>query len=164
MTRARSEVLSESLIHRLEAQFRPLGVDVHAHVANVLEWCHRAPEEVENPPGVLVDWCQRDADAQAAKRAARERDLDRYAVLMVELLAWIVAERPSPRVVARVMRQAKFDGYPALNPRTIVRLRAMRDWSAPVQPNSPAESNRAAATMAGALEESTGRSHAGSHA
>lgn len=164
MTRARGEVLSESLIRRLEAQFRPLGVDVHAHVANVTEWCHRAPEEVENPPGVLVDWCQRDADALAAKRAERERDVDRYAVLMVELLAWVVTERPTPREVARVLRQSKLDGYPGLNPRTIVRLRSMRDWAAPVIPNTPAQTNRAAATMAGVLEDTTGRLHAGSHA
>lgn len=161
MTRA--DVVNEALIRRLCAQYGPLGVDVHAHLANVVEMVHRLDGQVENPAGLLVSWCQRDADSRAGRRAAREQDRDRYAVLMVELLGWVATERPSPRVVARVMRQAMQEAYPALNPRTIVRLRSMRAWPSRAPKDSPAQ-KRDAATMAGAPEESTGRSHAGSHA
>jgi hypothetical protein len=129
---SRADVLSESLIHRLEAQLGPLGVDVRIHAANVREMVERLPDQVENPAGLLVSWCQRDADARRSAHAKRERDQERYAELMVDLYAWIAAAGPGPRIVARVLDQASREGYPALNRRTIEKLRALGShWPAP---------------------------------
>jgi hypothetical protein len=120
-----AELIPESLVRRLSAQLGPLGVDVQLHVANVLEMAQRLPGMVENPAGLLVTWCQREADARQAQNAARERDRERYAELQIDLYRWVMETRPGPRLLARVLDQASREGYPALNRRTIERLRAM---------------------------------------
>ena len=156
-----AETISESLIRRLRAQYGPKGVDVTVHLANVLEMVHRLGSEVENPAGLLVSWCQAEADELRRVRAAREADREKYADLLVQLFAWVATERPTPRALARVLQQAMHEQYPALNPNTIAKLRALRDWDAAAEVTIPA--TKASATKAhGTEQEHTGRQHAGS--
>jgi len=124
-------VIAESLVRRMSAQMGPLGVDVHLHLANVLEMVGRLPGQVDNPSGLFVTWCQREADAHQARRAAAAADRERYAELQVEVYRAIALGRFGPRELARVLTQATREGYPAINPRTIDLLRSMGDrWDA----------------------------------
>ena len=126
-------VIAESMVRRLEAQHGPLGVDVRLHLANVLEMVERLPGKVENPAGLLVTWCQREADARQAQRAKQGHDTLRYALLQVEVYRELTRGRFTPRTLARVLTQASREGYPGLNPRTIDMLRAMGDrWDADI--------------------------------
>jgi hypothetical protein len=123
--------IADSLVRRMHAQLAPLGVDVYLHRANVLEMCERLPGQVENPPGLFVSWCQREADARRAGQAAAEKDRWRYGELQVEVYRAIAERRWTPRDLARVLTQASRESYPALNPRTIEMLRSMGDcWDA----------------------------------
>ena len=125
--------IADTLVHRLEAQHGPLGVDVRLHLANVLEMVERLLGQVENPAGLLVTWCQREAYARQAQRAKAAHDATRYAVLQVEVYRELVRGTFTPRTLARVLTQASREGYPALNRRTIDMLRAMGDrWDADV--------------------------------
>jgi hypothetical protein len=156
--------IAESLVRRLQAQHGPLGVDVHLHLANVREMCERLPGQVKNPAGLLVDWCQREADARQAGRAARDRDRERYAELQVEVYRAVAAGRFTPRVLARVLTQASREGYPALNPRCIELLRSMEDrWDADPawrDPNTEGPSHAGARDATGRTNQAapTGRS------
>jgi len=158
-----ADLIPESLIRRLNAQLGPLGVDVQLHVANVLEMAQRLPGMVENPAGLLVTWCQREADARQAQNAARERDRERYAELQVELYRWVMETRPHPRLLARVLDQASREGYPALNRRTIEKLRALgARW--PAREHGAEGPMSAGARDASGMElqgTGTGRSRAG---
>jgi len=128
---SRATVIAESLVRRLEAQLAPLGVDVRLHLANVREMCERLPGQVENPPGLLVAWCTREAEAHQARWAAAAKDRERYAELQVEVYRALAHGRFTPRELARVLTQASRESYPALNPRCIEMLRAMGDrWDA----------------------------------
>jgi len=161
-----ADLIPESLIRRLNAQLGPLGVDVQLHVANVLEMAQRLPGMVENPAGLLVTWCQREADARQAQNAARERDRERYAELQIELYRWVMEARPHPRLLARVLDQASREGYPALNRRTIEKLRALgARWPEPARANGHEGPNGAGARDASGRElqgTGPGRSCAGS--
>jgi hypothetical protein len=161
---SRATLIADSLVRRLEAQLAHLGVDVRLHLANVLEMCERLPGQVENPPGLLVTWCSREADARRARAAARAQDRDRYAELQVEVYRAIAFRRFTPRELARVLLQATREGYPALNPRTIEMLRSMGDrWEAePVARRDASEGpdNAGARDATGRVnhESGTGRS------
>jgi hypothetical protein len=120
-----AELIPESVIQRMAVQLAHLGVDVRVHAANVREWCERQPGLVENPVGLFVTWCQCEADHRRERAAAAARDRDRYAELQVQVFAWIAGGGVGPRLLARVLDQASREGYPALNPRTIEKLRAL---------------------------------------
>ena len=160
-----AELIPQSLVRRLSAQLGPLGVDVPMHVANVLEMAQRLPGLVENPAGLLVTWCQREADARQAQNAARERDREKYAELQVEIYRWVMETRPGPRLLARVLDQASREGYPALNRRTIEQLRALgARWPAPAHQDAHEGPRSAGARDAYGPQSQgtgTGRSDAG---
>ena len=98
--------IAESLVRRLHAQHGPLGVDVHLHVANVREMCERLPGKIDNPSGLLVTWCQREADRRQAGRVAASRaaagDRERYAGLQVEIYRAVAARTWQLRVQTQV--------------------------------------------------------------
>lgn len=124
--------ITDSLVRRLRAQLGPLGVDVHVHLANVREMCERQPGMVENPAGLLISWCHRDADAQRKRNAAAAQEHERYARLLVAVYCEVATGRFTPRQLARVLWQAQREGYPQLNPKTIELLRAMDNrWDPP---------------------------------
>ena len=131
-----AELIAESLVQRMAAQLGPLGVDVRLHAANVREMAERMPGLVENPAGLFVTWCQREADAHQARHAAGERDRERYAELQVQILAWVAGGGVGPRLLARVLEQLAREGYPALNRRTVEKLRALGPrWPASAREN-----------------------------
>jgi hypothetical protein len=160
--------IAHSLVQRLEAQLGPLGVDVRLHLANVAEMCERNPGLVENPAGLFVTWCQREADAHQARAAAAANDRERYAHLQVAVYAEVASGRFTPRELARVLTQASREGFPALNRRTIELLRAMGNrWEPLPPPATRVEGpDPAAARDARGLElqgTGPGRSDAGAH-
>lgn len=160
MTRA--TVIADSLLHRLEAQMAPLGVDVRLHLANVLEMVERLPGHVENPPGLLVDWCNREAQARQAVRARSAADQERYAELQVELYIAVSAGCFTPRELARVLLQCAREQYPALNPKTIEKLRALGGrWPAPPESLDQRVADRAKDAGGRWAWSGTGRSDAG---
>jgi hypothetical protein len=136
--------IPETLVRRLEAQHGPLGVDVRMHLANVVEMNSRIPGGLDNPPGLLVTWCQREAEALAGRRAKQETERERYAELQGGLYAEISARQLKPREVARILDEASRCGFPAISRRTIDRLRAMGDrWQLGELP-APRQSRRRA--------------------
>jgi hypothetical protein len=148
--------IAESLVRRLEVQLGSLGVDVRLHLANVREMCERLPGQVENPSGLLVTWCTREAEAHQVRHAAAARDRERYAELQVEIYRALARGRFTPRELARVLTQASRESYPALNPRCIEMLRSMGDrWEAEpaTRPQLTEGPNLAGAT------EATGRAN-----
>jgi hypothetical protein len=160
-----ADPLPEGLIRRLCAQLEPLGVDVRMHVANVREMCARLPGTVENPPGLLVDWCNREAQARRAQAAALERDRAKYAALQVDAFRWVAQGDVTPRELAKVLDEASRQGYPALNRRTIELLRAMGNRWVPLAREEGAATNEGAAERDarghGSEGDRPGRSDAG---
>lgn len=152
-----ADLIPEGLIRRVAAQLGPLGVDVRLHAANVQEMVERQPGLVENPAGLFVTWCQREADAHQARTAAATRDRERYAELQVGIFAWVASGGVGPRLLARVLEQASREGYPALNRRTIEKLRALgAHWPAgSCELGDEAPSRTAARDVGGALPQGT---------
>jgi len=162
--------IEDSLVRRLCAQLGYLGVDVHVHLANVREMCERNPGMVENPSGLLISWCHREAEAQRRKQSAAAKQHERYARLLVAIYCEVASGRFTPRELARVLSQAQREGYSQLNPHTIELLRAMGNrWDPPaleLATNTEGPSAAGARDATGRDLQSTGpgRSHVASRA
>ncbi len=120
-----TDLFEPAFLERQQAVYPRLDVRVFAGA--VAEMARAKP--VRNPNGLLVHWLARAEKRMkprtAADAAAERADLERYAVLWVELLKRVATRQLSPEQIARCLAMARADGYPKLNRMIEQRLHAM---------------------------------------
>lgn len=107
-----ASLFEPGLVDRLALQYEQ--VDVHAIAGQVIDMAKR--KVVRNASGLLVSLVRKAAKSKPLTiGTADPRELQRYATFHAELYRRVAIEQLGPGDVARIITNARSNGYPRLN-------------------------------------------------